>query len=125
MLPHLKEKLVRDFGDQDSNSEFLQLLLKKCFFNIFGSEHVSCILNQLSSDLSGNETFKDSSMKLLLLSSAPAPTDSYVQELTKKIRQEVAVEVEAKVNQKVCAEVDGKINRKVQDNLTLANGPSS
>ncbi|KAK1354733.1 hypothetical protein POM88_047989 [Heracleum sosnowskyi] len=50
----------------------------------------------------------------------PAPTDSYVQELTKKIRQEVAVEVEAKVNQKVCAEVDGKINRKVQDNLTLA-----
>ncbi|KAK1365346.1 hypothetical protein POM88_040907 [Heracleum sosnowskyi] len=45
--------------------------------------------------------------------SAPAPTDSYVQELTKKIRQEVAVEVEAKVNQKVCAEVDGKINRKV------------
>ncbi|KAK1351798.1 hypothetical protein POM88_053982 [Heracleum sosnowskyi] len=28
--------------------------------------------------------------------SAPAPTDSYVQELTKKIRQEVAVEVEAK-----------------------------
>ncbi|KAK1388961.1 hypothetical protein POM88_017139 [Heracleum sosnowskyi] len=52
--------------------------------------------------------------------SAPAPTDSYVQELTKKIRREVAVEVEAKVNQKVCAEVDGKINRKVQDNLTLA-----
>ncbi|KAK1385764.1 hypothetical protein POM88_023499 [Heracleum sosnowskyi] len=52
--------------------------------------------------------------------SAPAPTDSYVQELTKKIRQEVAVEVEAKVNQKVRAEVDGKINRKVQDNLTLA-----
>ncbi|KAK1396546.1 hypothetical protein POM88_006409 [Heracleum sosnowskyi] len=52
--------------------------------------------------------------------SAPAPTDSYVQELTKKIRQEVVVEVEAKVNQKICAEVDGKINRKVQDNLTLA-----
>ncbi|KAK1391802.1 hypothetical protein POM88_010858 [Heracleum sosnowskyi] len=52
--------------------------------------------------------------------SAPAPTDSYMQELTKKIRQEVAVEVEAKVNQKVCAEVDGKINRKVPDNLTLA-----
>ncbi|KAK1371080.1 sister chromatid cohesion protein PDS5-like [Heracleum sosnowskyi] len=63
----LIEKLVRDFGDQDSNSEFLQLLLKKCFFNIFGSEHVSYILNQLSSDLSGNETFKDSSMKLLLI----------------------------------------------------------
>ncbi|KAL6551956.1 hypothetical protein OROGR_008110 [Orobanche gracilis] len=50
---------------------------------------------------------------------APAPTDSYVQELTKKIRQEVVLEVEAKLNQKVYAEVDGKINQKVQDNLTL------
>ncbi|KAK1378748.1 hypothetical protein POM88_025492 [Heracleum sosnowskyi] len=62
--------------------------------------------------------FEDKCLKTS--TSAPAPTDSYVQELTKKIRQEVAVEVEAKVNQKVCAEVDGKINRKVQDNLTLA-----
>ncbi|KAL6558510.1 Multidrug resistance-associated protein 5 [Orobanche minor] len=51
--------------------------------------------------------------------SATAPTDSYVQEMTKKIRHEVVVEVEAKLNQKVCAEVDGKINQNVQDNLTL------
>lgn len=64
---HLKENLVRDFGDQHSNSEFLKLLLKKCFFNIFGSEHVSCILNQLSGNISGDETLKDSSMKLLLV----------------------------------------------------------
>ncbi|KAL6564005.1 hypothetical protein OROHE_005245 [Orobanche hederae] len=58
-------------------------------------------------------------LKTSTQASAPAPTDSYVQELTKKIRQEVVVEVEAKLNQKVCAEVDGKINQKVQDNLTL------
>ncbi|KAL6566705.1 hypothetical protein OROMI_015109 [Orobanche minor] len=37
---------------------------------------------------------------------APAPTDSYMQELTKKIRQEVVVEVDGKINQ-------------VQDKLTL------
>ncbi|KAK1371607.1 hypothetical protein POM88_037699 [Heracleum sosnowskyi] len=62
-----KENLVRDFGDQHSNSEFLKLLLKRCFFDIFGSEHASCILNQLSGDISGDETLKDSSMKLLLI----------------------------------------------------------
>ncbi|KAL6520064.1 hypothetical protein OROHE_017207 [Orobanche hederae] len=58
-------------------------------------------------------------LKTSTQASAPTPTDSYVQELTKKIRQEVVVEVEAKLNQKVCAEVDGKINQKFQDNLTL------
>ncbi|KAL6573127.1 hypothetical protein OROHE_002603 [Orobanche hederae] len=57
-------------------------------------------------------------LKTSTQASAPAPTDSYVQELTKKIRQDV-VEVEAKLNQKVCAEVDGKINQTVQDNLTM------
>ncbi|KAK1371566.1 hypothetical protein POM88_037658 [Heracleum sosnowskyi] len=48
-----------------------------------------------------------------------APTDSYIQELTKKLRQEVVEEVEAKLNQKVSEEVDAKVNPKVQDNLTL------
>ncbi|KAK1386144.1 hypothetical protein POM88_023879 [Heracleum sosnowskyi] len=49
----------------------------------------------------------------------PAPTDSYIQELKKKLRQEVVEEVEAKLNQKVNEEVDVKVNQKVQDNLTL------
>ncbi|KAK1393865.1 hypothetical protein POM88_012921 [Heracleum sosnowskyi] len=52
-------------------------------------------------------------------SHGPAPTDSYIQELTKKLRQEVVEEVEAKLNQKVSEEVDVKVNQKVQDNLTL------
>lgn len=64
---HLKENLVKDFGEQHLNSEFLQLLLKKCFFNIFGSEHVSCILNQLTGEIFGDQILKDSSMKLLLV----------------------------------------------------------
>ncbi|KAL6584677.1 hypothetical protein OROMI_003966 [Orobanche minor] len=37
-------------------------------------------------------------LKTSTQASAPAPTDSYMQELTKKIRQEVVVEVEAKLN---------------------------
>ncbi|KAK1373571.1 hypothetical protein POM88_029764 [Heracleum sosnowskyi] len=49
----------------------------------------------------------------------PAPTDSYIQELTKKLRWEVVEEVEEKLNQKVSEEVDAKVNQKVQDNLTL------
>ncbi|KAK1382716.1 hypothetical protein POM88_020451 [Heracleum sosnowskyi] len=40
----------------------------------------------------------------------PDPTDSYIQELTKKLRQEVVEEVEAKLNQKVSEEVDAKVN---------------
>ncbi|KAL6582870.1 hypothetical protein OROMI_004948 [Orobanche minor] len=51
--------------------------------------------------------------------SAPAPTDSYVQELTKKIWYEVVDEVEAKLNQEVYDEVDAKVSQKVHDNLTL------
>ncbi|KAL6553936.1 hypothetical protein OROMI_019609 [Orobanche minor] len=48
-------------------------------------------------------------LKTSTQASAPAPTDSYMQELTKKIRQEVIVEVEAKLNQKACAEVEAKL----------------
>ena len=39
--------------------------------------------------------------------------------MTKKIRQELVVEVEEKLNRRVDEEVDAKVNRKVQDNLTL------
>lgn len=49
----------------------------------------------------------------------PAPTDLYVQELTKKIKQDVAQEVESKINKRVDDEVDAKVSQKVQDNLTL------
>ncbi|KAL6547978.1 hypothetical protein OROHE_009683 [Orobanche hederae] len=48
-------------------------------------------------------------LKTSTQASAPASTDSYMQELTKKIRQEVVVEVEAKLKQKVCAEVEAKL----------------
>ncbi|KAK1388862.1 hypothetical protein POM88_017040 [Heracleum sosnowskyi] len=48
-----------------------------------------------------------------------ALADSYIQELTKRLRHVVVEEVEAKLNQKVSEEVDAKVNQKVQDNLTL------
>lgn len=51
-------------------------------------------------------------------SSSNAPTDTYVQELTTKIRQSLADEVEEKVKQ-VQAEVDVQVKKKVQQNLAV------
>ncbi|KAK1390163.1 hypothetical protein POM88_018341 [Heracleum sosnowskyi] len=50
---------------------------------------------------------------------APAPTDSYIEELTKKIRQDLVADMEAKLEGKVNEEVDAKVNQKVQDNLAI------
>lgn len=50
---------------------------------------------------------------------APAPTDSYIEELTKKIRQELVGDMEAKLERKVNEEVEAKVNQKVQDNLSF------
>ncbi|KAK1361061.1 hypothetical protein POM88_045535 [Heracleum sosnowskyi] len=51
------------------------------------------------------------------VSSSNAPTDTYVNELTTKIKQGLAAEVEEKVNQ-IQAEVDEQVNKKVQQNLS-------
>lgn len=50
---------------------------------------------------------------------APAPTDPYIEELTKKIRQELVGDMEAKLEKRVNEEVDAKVNQKVQDNLAI------
>ncbi|KAK1402365.1 hypothetical protein POM88_001970 [Heracleum sosnowskyi] len=50
------------------------------------------------------------------VSSSNAPTDTYVNELTSKIKQGLAAEVEEKVKQ-IQAEVDEQVNKKVQQNL--------
>lgn len=50
---------------------------------------------------------------------APAPTDSYIEELTKKIRQDLVDDMEAKLERKVNEEVDAKVNQKVQDNMAV------
>ncbi|KAL6530263.1 hypothetical protein OROHE_014616 [Orobanche hederae] len=51
--------------------------------------------------------------------SGNAPTSTYVQDLTTKIRKDLADEVEEKLDTKVQDEVDAKVNKKVQENLTL------
>ncbi|KAK1380994.1 hypothetical protein POM88_027738 [Heracleum sosnowskyi] len=51
------------------------------------------------------------------VSSSNVPTDTYVNELTAKIKQGLAAEVEEKVKQ-IQAEVDEQVNKKVQQNLT-------
>lgn len=50
--------------------------------------------------------------------STSSPTDSQINDLTTKIRQEVVDEIEEKLKKKVEEEVDAKLNKKVQENLT-------
>ncbi|XP_033513632.1 sister chromatid cohesion protein PDS5 homolog B isoform X8 [Nicotiana tomentosiformis] len=61
-----KDNLLREIGDKNPHAEFLQLLSMKCSFNLFGSEHVRCILSHLSDDRFGNKHLEDSSVQLLL-----------------------------------------------------------
>ncbi|XP_075100001.1 sister chromatid cohesion protein PDS5 homolog B isoform X7 [Nicotiana tabacum] len=61
-----KDNLLREIGDKNPHAEFLQLLFMKCSFNLFGSEHVRCILSHLSDDRYGNRHLEDSSVQLLL-----------------------------------------------------------
>lgn len=62
-----RDKLLNIIGEKHQNFKFLQMLSLKCSYNVFNSEHVHCILDNLSSSNFGNKQFKDSSVKLLLV----------------------------------------------------------
>ncbi|EXB44382.1 hypothetical protein L484_020194 [Morus notabilis] len=62
----IRGKLLNIIGDKHQNFKFLQTLSLKCSYNVFNSEHVHCILDNLSSSSFGNKQFKDSSVNLLL-----------------------------------------------------------
>ncbi|CAA2988300.1 sister chromatid cohesion PDS5 homolog A isoform X2 [Olea europaea subsp. europaea] len=59
------DEYCRKIGDQNL-SEFLQLLVMKCSFNVFSFDHVRCILDCLSSDRFENKHLKNYSVQLLL-----------------------------------------------------------
>ncbi|KAK2453745.1 sister chromatid cohesion protein PDS5 protein A [Trifolium repens] len=59
----IKDELLVMIGDKNPNYDFLCTLFSKCSSNIFSSEHVQCILKNISKDKGG---FKDSSGNLLL-----------------------------------------------------------
>ncbi|XP_059299133.1 sister chromatid cohesion protein PDS5 homolog B isoform X2 [Lycium ferocissimum] len=61
-----RDNLLRKIGDKNLHTEFVQLLSMKCSFNLFGSEHVRCIVDHLSGDRFGNKHLEDSSVQLLL-----------------------------------------------------------
>lgn len=63
----IQDNLLREIGDKNPHAEFLQLVSMKCSFNLFGSEHVRCILSHLSDDRYGNRHLEDSSVQLLLV----------------------------------------------------------
>ncbi|XP_031097094.1 secreted RxLR effector protein 161-like [Ipomoea triloba] len=61
----IRDNLLTVIGDSSPHFEFLQLLFKKCSFNIFNSQHVHSMLERLSLD-----RFKDlehSCVQLLLV----------------------------------------------------------
>ncbi|KAG7980770.1 hypothetical protein I3843_05G200200 [Carya illinoinensis] len=61
-----RDKFLKILGDRHPLFEFLRSLSSKCSYNIFGSEHVHCILDHLSCNRSGNRLLEASSAKLLL-----------------------------------------------------------
>ncbi|CAN4099678.1 unnamed protein product [Withania somnifera] len=61
-----RDNLLRNSGDKNLHTEFLQLLSMKCSFNLFGLEHVRCIFDHLSGDRFGNKHLEVSSVQLLL-----------------------------------------------------------
>ncbi|XP_043809611.1 sister chromatid cohesion protein PDS5 homolog A isoform X1 [Manihot esculenta] len=63
----MRDKFLKMIGDKHPCFEFLQLLSSKCSFNVFSSEHVRCILDQLSGNISGYGNLEASSTKLLLV----------------------------------------------------------
>ncbi|KAF5450729.1 hypothetical protein F2P56_031056 [Juglans regia] len=61
-----RDKFLKTLGDRHPLFEFLRSLSSKSSYNIFGSEHVQCILDHLSCNRSGNRLLEASSAKLLL-----------------------------------------------------------
>lgn len=62
-----QDKFLKMIGDKHPHLEFLRSLSSKCMCNIFSSEHVKCILDQLYTNSLGNKYIDASSIKLLLV----------------------------------------------------------
>lgn len=63
----LQDKFLKLIGDRHPNIEFFQSLSLKCMFNIFSSEHVRCILDNLSAKRLQKKGLEASSIDLLLV----------------------------------------------------------
>ncbi|KAK4572839.1 hypothetical protein RGQ29_031022 [Quercus rubra] len=62
----IRDKFLKTVGDRHPHFEFLSSLSSKCSHNIFGSEHIQCILEHLSDNRYGTKLLEASSAKLLL-----------------------------------------------------------
>lgn len=63
----IRDNFLRNIKDMHSNFEFLQSLVTKCSFNIFSSDHVSCILYHLSEGNFREANLKNACVTLLLI----------------------------------------------------------
>lgn len=61
----IKDNFLKMIGDRHSHFEFLRSLSTKCSFNIFSSEHISCIIDHLARNASENNDLEASSVDLL------------------------------------------------------------
>nr|ACD56617.1 hypothetical binding protein [Gossypioides kirkii] len=61
------DKFLEVIGNKHPHYEFLLLLCSKCLFNVFDSEHVSCILNLISSGGLESNHLEAFSIELLLV----------------------------------------------------------
>ncbi|KAJ0629705.1 putative sister chromatid cohesion protein Pds5 [Helianthus annuus] len=63
----IRDNFVKKIKDLHTDFEFLQLLATKCSFNLFSSDHVRCILDNLSENKFGQATLKKACVALLMI----------------------------------------------------------
>ncbi|KAI7739411.1 hypothetical protein M8C21_010754 [Ambrosia artemisiifolia] len=63
----IRDNIVRKIKDLHTDVEFLQLLATKCSFNLFSSDHVRCILDNLSENKFGQGNLKKACVALLMI----------------------------------------------------------
>ncbi|OVA03847.1 hypothetical protein BVC80_8065g3 [Macleaya cordata] len=63
---NIRDSFLKRIGNKHPLYDFLRTLSAKCSFNIFGSEHVLCILSDLSRKHVGSKNMNASSINLLM-----------------------------------------------------------
>ncbi|KAF5780412.1 putative sister chromatid cohesion protein Pds5 [Helianthus annuus] len=63
----IRDNFVKKIKDLHTDFEFLQLLATKCSFNLFSSDHVRCILDNLSENKFGQANLKKACVALLMI----------------------------------------------------------
>ncbi|PWA56289.1 ARM repeat superfamily protein [Artemisia annua] len=63
----IRDNFLKKIKDRYTDFEFLQSLVTRCSFNIFSSDHVSCIFDHLLDDNFGQANSKNACVRLLMI----------------------------------------------------------